>query len=373
MMWSSKDMRTGAVLVVAGFILGAFCFSNTAQLESMRSSRETWKSKAETAQTELYTFRTNCATEKKTLGNANSAQLVKMEADLKMRQSQLDAAQKALDDMEKVRVEEIEKLDSQIGYLQERAEEMQRKNAELTVMQQTSISSIEMFTEKNGELLTSLLHILQSYGEPDAETPDLELGAIPTNEEKQELAENLPEAEIVEEFELEGEAQAELNDVQIGFEPPPRAVANAQIHEEEFHQQLNEELQMDHEDDYVGEDDNGKNGIEDKEEDVEVVEDDFNLDHEIAGVHPDHEDILDHIPEAQGHPIDLDDAEQGEAEFAPPMPKAGEAENVNRLLAAVEEEIVVAEEEEIMEKIKIETSKKSRKKKKKRKKRNVDS
>ena len=79
------------------------------------------------------------------------------------------------------------------------------------------------------------------------------------------------------------------------------------------------------------------------------------------------------IPEAQGHPIDLDDAEQGEAELAPPMPKAGEAENVNRLLAAVEEEIVVAEEEEIMEEIKIETSKKSRKKKKKRKKRNVDS
>eukprot|EP00493_Phyllostaurus_siculus_P023316 UN23652 len=175
MMWSSKDMRTGAVLVVAGFILGAFCFSNSAQLESMRTSRETWKSKAETAQTELYTFRTNCATEKKTLGNANSAKLVQMEADLKMRQSQLDVAKKALDDMEKVRVEEIEKLDSQIGYLQERAEEMQRKNAELTVMQQTSISSIEMFTEKNGELLTSLLQILQSYGEPDGETADLEL------------------------------------------------------------------------------------------------------------------------------------------------------------------------------------------------------
>jgi len=322
MFWSSKDMKTGALIFALGFVFGAFCFSNGASLEGMRSSRESWKSRHDTVQTELYTLRSTCKSQKE-------QQKMQHDSLLKMKQTELDFAQKALKDIEAVRQEEIEKLDSQLGFLKERSEEMQKQNSECTVMQQTSIHSIETSTEKNRELLTSLLNILSTAANADesqvADEAALELDIIPELEEEFGAEPGIVDDEPPID-EVDDEAQAGVNDVQVGFDPPPIQVANAQDHEKEFHQQIhdqqqNEELQMDHPDEYPGENVDEVQG--DDANEGETLEYDFNLDNELAGMHHGHaDDHVEHIPDVQEHPIDPEKEIQAEAEFAPPMPKA---------------------------------------------------
>merc|ERR1719166_974500 len=79
---------------------------------------------------------------------------------------------------------------------------------------------------------------------------------------------------------------------------------------------------MDHPEEYGEE--NVDQGVEDENVDEEqTLEDEFNLDHELAGLHHGHaDDHVEHIPDVQEHPIDPEKEIQAEAEFAPPMPKA---------------------------------------------------
>jgi len=354
-------MRTGAIIFACGFILGSLIFSNGGKLEAMRLSREDWRMKAETAQTDLYHAESKCGNAQSKLEKDYKKQINELETTLKLQTAEIENLESTIGENEEAFANQVEQYDAQMTLLRENAADATKRNNDLNVLQNTAIHQLEATALENKELLEILIKWFEQAGEQAREEAEGEFGtddaqglfeAVEVAEVEEEPMEYA--AEPVEEYEEEDQ-EVEVEEAPVGFQAPPRAVANAHANEEAFHQQLKEDAELVDEAETLGFED-------DTLEEEELIEDgpfgmDGVVEDEIVDMQPlELKEVEDKVP-VGGY---LQDYEEEEIEADEDI-----AQEMQAAPVAIEED-PVGETERLL---KNEGSKKSKKKNGKKKKR----